>query len=85
MAYYSLFQIFHDLDPVHTRHSIDWNEAENDFALRVRANPGERPIQMPPLAAGLLEDIEIPQESYAVTIHVKYTAAKPPNSSIVGP
>src|SRR5204863_304783 len=67
-----LFRIFHDFDAIHTRHSINRNESEDDFALRCRANSGKASIHWPAFSARFLHDVEIPQKRDAVAIDIKY-------------
>jgi len=55
-----LLRVFHDFDSVHKGHALDWNESEEDFALRGRPDAGKAPLQGQAFSAGLLEDIEIP-------------------------
>src|ERR1039458_5714764 len=67
---------------VHARHTRNRNEAEDDLALGVGPDPGERPVHRPAFTAGLLEDIEVPHQGYAVAIHVKDAAAQPADAGV---
>src|ERR1035441_6409369 len=77
-----LSRIFPDFDAIHTGHSRNRNEGEDDFALGGGSNPGKGSVQRSAFSARLFKDIEIPQKGHAVTIDVEHTAAKPTHASI---